>query len=512
MTTHPTDTTPAPLDALRRAAKRLHKAYERGDRQAVLQIRQWLGDKPALKHADFLHAVARERGFPSWPKLKVTVEAEGLSRAEARERFGRALLLGQKVWIERLLSQYPDLAAGHVHLACATYDVGAVRDALAADPKLATQTFGGRRPILHLCFSHWGRLGFGAPADALAIAQMLVAAGADVNDGTPSEPGSDHLLPVLYGAISHAQDADLVRYLLDEGANPNDNESLYHATEHRDLRALEMLLARGAVVAGTNAFFRAMDFDDLRAVEMMIAARADVNEGVSAHPSGPATEGLSALHHAAQRGVSVKMVEALVAHGAQLDVRRDGLTAYAVARIYGSDHVAEALAHAGVPQDMPPGVAALVAGQGPLDPATLPDEVRALACELAVWPDSLPRLKQLIAAGLEWDRPNRQGLTPVQMAGWSGLPDTMAFFLKMRPDLSHVNGYGGTLLSTIIHGSENAGPVEGQDHVACLELALKEGVAIPRPALRHAGREDVLAFLEDWAERYPGQVVDHGIA
>ncbi|MEM1235363.1 MAG: hypothetical protein AAGI10_00235 [Pseudomonadota bacterium] len=500
------------LEGLRREAKILGKAYEAGDRQARLQARQWLGDKSDLRHADFLHAVARERGFESWPRLKIAAQAQGLGRAAAQERLKQALFFGQKGWIERLLADQPDLTEGHFTLACATYDMAAVEQALAESPDLAVEAYGPRRPILHLCFSQWGRLGFGRPAEAVALAQVLVAAGADVNDGFPAEPGAAHLLPALYGAIDHARNLDLARWLLEAGADPNDNESLYHATEQRDLKALALLLEFGARVEGTNAPFRAMDFDDTRAVEMLLDGGWDPNEGVSDHPSGPAAVGLSAMHHAAQRLCGAPMFDLLVARGARLDTRRNGLGAYAVAKLYGNDEGAGALERLGAPTDIPPMLGRLVAGDGPIDPAHLPEEARSLACDLAGITEALPRLKTFIGAGLEWDRPDRSGLTPVQAAGWWGLPENMAFFLTMKPDLSHVNGYGGTLLSTIIHGSENAPEVANQDHVACLEMALKEGVALPEPAIRHAGREDVLACLQDWAERHPGQVVTHGIA
>ena len=500
------------LDSLRREAKLLHKAYDAQERQAVLQVRQWLGEKSDLKHADFLHAVAVERGFESWPKLKVAVEAKGLGRAAAQERLKRALFFGQKGWIERLLADWPDLTEGHFALQCATYDLGAVEQALGKDANLAVKAHGTRKPILHLCFSHWGRLGFGGPADAVEMAELLVNAGADVNDGFPFEQGATHMLSALYGAIDHAGNLDLARWLLEHGANPNDNESLYHATEQRDLKALELLLEFGARPEGTNAPFRAMDFDDLGAVEMLLDAGWDPNQGVSEHPSGPAAVGLSAMHHAAQRLCGAPMFELLAERGARLDVLRDGLGAYAVARLYGNEAGAEALARLGAPTQLPEALVHMLDGRGPIDPAQLPDEARSLAADLAGFTEALPRLKRLFEAGLEWDRPDRMGMTPVQGAGWWGLPENMAFFIEMKPDLSHVNGYGGTLLSTIIHGSENAPEVANQDHVACLEMALREGVAIPEPAIRHAGREDVLAFLEDWAERHPGQVVKHGIA
>jgi hypothetical protein len=66
-------------------------------------------------------------------------------------------------------------------------------------------------------------------------------------------------------------------------------------------------------------------------------------------------------------------------------------------------------------------------------------------------------------------------------------------------------------LSTIIHGSENNSMRGRRDHLTCLELALNEGVALPKHAIEMAGEPEVADFLADWAARYPGQVVEHGI-
>ena len=51
-----------------------------------------------------------------------------------------------------------------------------------------------------------------------------------------------------------------------------------------------------------------------------------------------------------------------------------------------------------------------------------------------------------------------------------------------------------------------------RDYLACLELALKAGVALPRRVPELAGDPDVAAFLADWAEAHPGQVVEGGVA
>ena len=146
-----------------------------------------------------------------------------------------------------------------------------------------------------------------------------------------------------------------------------------------------------------------------------------------------------------------------------------------------------------------------------IDPAKLPAAVRDIVRTILHLPGKLDHVKRLVAVGAEYDRPDSEGLTPVQVAGWEGLPDVLAYLLSQKPDLSHVNGYGGTLLSTIIHGSTNNPNREDRDYIGCLELALKAGVALPRRSVQVAGDPHVAAHLADWAETYPGQVVEHGI-
>jgi hypothetical protein len=142
-----------------------------------------------------------------------------------------------------------------------------------------------------------------------------------------------------------------------------------------------------------------------------------------------------------------------------------------------------------------------------VEPDRLAPAYADLIREILHLPGRLPHVQRLVAMGLPFDKPDDQGLTPVQIAGWEGLPEVMAYFLSLGPDLTHVNGYGGTLLSTILHGSENNPSKENRDYIACLERALEQGVPLPRQAIGFAGREDTRAFLEDWAEANPAQVV-----
>ena len=505
------------IDQLRRDAKSLRKAYDAGETLAHQRVRSQLAgrDIDALKHADFLHVIAREQGFGSWPRLVFAVETHGLDRAEKRQRLMLALLHGQTWRVERLLAESPDLAAGDLHLACALHDVQTVRTILETEPARANERVSDRSPLLWLAGSRWCHARPERRDDMLAIAELLLALGADVNDGVPMPEG--HQLSALYLAIGASDNMVLGEWLLARGADPNDNESLYHATELGHHEGLRLLLRYGARPAGTNAMLRAMDFDDIGAVRMLLEAGADPNE-YNAGPVGGETPWVwPAMHQAARRMSSGEMVELLLDSGGDPRRVHEGMTAHALARAYGNAAAVALFEARGLATPLSPVeqiLAAVADGDAAgrrLSQEDLPPAVSDLVRSMLHLPGKLPHVKRLIEAGLPFDKPDAEGLTPVQIAGWEGLPDVMAYFLSLGPDLTHVNGYGGTLLSTILHGSENNPDRKGRDHAACLRLALEAGVSLPKRAPQFAGVPELAAFLADWAEAHPEQVTEHGV-
>ncbi|MFZ5965317.1 ankyrin repeat domain-containing protein [Thalassococcus sp. BH17M4-6] len=504
------------FDHLRRDAKTLRRLYDARDPGALTRLRMYppRADPGHLKHADFLHVIAREQGFESWPKLKLAVETVGMDRAAKQQRLKIALYQGQGWVVEHLLSETPDLADGLFGLACALYDIDAVEAALARDPSLAVQAFGPRRPILHLAFSRWIKQRPELAPQMIAVAEALLAAGADVNDGYPVSPGSDHLLSALYGAIGHADNMVLGRWLLEHGADPNDGEALYHATELGHHEGLKLLLAHGADPHGTNALLRAMDFDDVAAVRLLLTHGAKADDYNDAEVGGEQPWVVPALHQAARRGSGPEMVKLLLENDADPGRVWKGATAYGFARVFGHAMLAREIEARGgaVPLSREETLLARAADgeESPgafIDPERLPPAYRDIIRDIVHLPDRLGQVQRLVALGVEYDRPDGTGVTPVQAAGWCGLPGMMAYLMGQRPDLAHVNDYGGTLLGTILHGSENNPDRAEGDYRTCLELALEAGVALPRRAIEMAGREDLAAFLADWAEAHPGQVV-----
>lgn len=504
-----------PLDTFRRSAKSLKAAHETGDGEARARVRAHLPRAGAdLKHADFLHVVARENTFVSWPAMKQTIEAMGLDRAQMLQRLKIALFNGQTGLVERFMAQDPHLAVGHFGLLCALYDVQSVRAMLTNEPSLATTLAGPVVPLVYLCKSRMHTVWPDRSADAVAIAEMLVAHGADVNAGHVETGGP---LSPLFWALGHAGHLALARWLLKNGATPNDGESLYHATELGHVDGLAMLLEHGADPKRTNALLRAMDFDNAQMVAMLLDAGADPNEGSDQWAKATGQTGATpALHHGAYRMNSGPVLDLLLDHGLDPDATWKGQSAYALARVYGNAALVRRMEARGLQtplsdiEDMLATAATGTVPEGYIDPAKLPERYRYILHDILHLPGKMAHLKALVAIGFEWDLPDKQGVTPVQMAGWNGLPDVMAYFLSLAPDLGHVNNHGGTLLGTILHGSENNPNRGSADYAGCLRLALEHGVALPRSAIAFAGNDDLRALMTQWAKDRPGQVVAHG--
>ncbi len=508
------------LDQLRRDAKALGKALTAGDKGAMLRVHGIVKTprNGVYKHADCLHVIARETGYATWSALKLAVETQGMDRAQKQGRLRWALYNGSAETVAYLLTQEPDLAGDQVPLLVALYDVNAMRRVLAQDPGAATREYPPRRPMCHLAFSRHIKTAPEKEGDMLAMADLLLAHGADVNDSFAFDPESDHRLSALYGAVGHADNMPLAEWLLDHGADPNDNESLYHSTELGHTDGLRMLLNHGADPKGTNALPRAIDFNSTDAVRLLLDHGADPNEGIAPHPSGEPSLVIPALHQTARRLASGEIARLLLDHGADPNAVSRGHTPYAFARVFGNRDVADVLEQAGVSTQLSETEALLArAADGVprpgdrIDMTALSEELTYLLGRLVWREGSLPHMQRLVEMGFDANLPDEMGMPPLHLAGWEGMADVTAFFLHQNPDLDHTNAYGGTLLSTIIHGSENCPQRAHRDHIDCARMALERGVPLPRKAPQFATRPEMSEFLADWAEAHPDQVAEHGV-
>ncbi len=196
-------------------------------------------------------ALARDYGFPSWAALKQEVEDRARTAEEnirlflekSVNRYGTDPANGKwgdyerddparGVLAARLLARHPEIARDSIHTAVAAHDIEAVGQFLSRNPSLARDRspFDGWTPLSRLAYA---RLPIAAvSAHALAIADLLLDAGADPNEGW-----NDAFTP-LVGIIGegegeqapHPLAAEFAKLLIARGADPSAPQALYNTS------------------------------------------------------------------------------------------------------------------------------------------------------------------------------------------------------------------------------------------------------------------------------------------
>lgn len=502
------------IEKLRAEAKKLKKAFASGDIDAAARLHAKLPNIEKPKHADFLHLLARENGFTSWPALKAATEAAQLDRTQKIKALERAVLNGSFLMLDRLFEQDPDLVDAHLGLQIAFARAAKVREAIEGDLSLANVLISERPPLCWLTYSKLVNRKPEIVTDQLAILDTLIAAGAEPNASIPAEPDSDHRLSALYGAIGHSQNLALAEALLKAGANPNDNESLYHATEMPTLDGVKLLFSHGAEVGRTNAFLRLLDIENPEGVKLFLANGADPNAPPYRHPSDEPAEARNALHHAIIRGRSAEIAALLLDAGVDTEMPFGNRSSYALARICGNRDIARLLKERDLDTQLTPAetfLAAIADIDDRKARATLethPDLWQDLShfdktrqTELAMRRECQPVLELMADLGFDINLQGESDMPPIHAAAWWGHAEIVEMYIARGANLDIENMFGGETLGTAIHGSANC-PARDEGDYERTVLALLNAGAVIRPDSGHLemGTDNISLLLESTLE------------
>jgi ankyrin repeat protein len=176
---------------------------------------------------------------------------------------------------------------------------------LQRDPARANAAdVNGMTALHYVAASRLGRIDPARAAGLARVAELLIAAGADVNAKVGDDP-----LPVIYFA---AGNPPVLRQLLANGASPAD--AMQPTLRNADYETAKHLLDAGADVKSPRASAWVAEFVH-RGLYMQ--ARWLIERGADANGC-TASDGRSALHWAAQRGASVEFAQFLLDHGADV--------------------------------------------------------------------------------------------------------------------------------------------------------------------------------------------------
>ena len=336
------------LEHLRHEARDLVRAAQAGDPAAVGRIRA-VSTAPTLAGAQL--ALAREYGFASWARLKTAVEARTTDLARQAEMFCEVSI---RDWTDRpvrMLAANPELAGYNFATAVILGDATRVRAEIARDPGLATRVDArtGWTALHAACASRWHRLDPARAVGLLAVARLLLDAGADPGGHAPGRPGRGGGWTPLRCAVAGAANPPVVALLLERGAVPNDHDLYLAEFGGDDHESLRLLLGRADDVAGMaeQALAAPLSLNDIEGVRLLLDAGADPRR-YRDDDGEPA----SAAYQAVRHGCSAELLELLLAHGAEPGrPGPDGRSPYTLARLQGRDDLADVLLRYGAADD-----------------------------------------------------------------------------------------------------------------------------------------------------------------
>ncbi len=496
------------LEHLKKQAKDLQRACESGDAAALTRVAAVLpkGRAGRVRLHDAQWTVAREYGFASWTEMRSFVEWSAVERANREQAmrlwfsyvYGGGNDAARPKLATRLLDRGAVRPGGDVWMACAMGDEAELRRAIEENPAWVKERGGpfGMTPLIAL--THSGLLRDARYAPAMErCAALLLNAGADVNETWIDATFPDSPLGALYGAAGKNHAPGMTRLLLERGADPNDNESLYHSVESADLSCTKLLLESGVRVDGTNALCRALDFDRIEAVRLLLEHGGDPN-----HPGYQ----ILPVFHGIRRGRSAAFFKLMLEHGLNLHVtHQHGMSPSRFAALFGLPEVAALLRVEGEePLSKEESFLAACTSANRAEATRLLKEMPGIfgtltEAQLRLLPDKasqgeLAAVKVMVEMG--WPVAARGGdwnASALNLAVFRGDAEMTAYLLDHGASWEERHGFGGNVMGTLGYGSSYE-PAEGGVCLACAELLVAHGM--PLPTEEYNFSEEVTEYFE----------------
>ena len=405
----------------------------------------------------------------------------------------------------RVLREHPAAFRGNPWVACAIGDIDVVSRAIAASASWAKEP-GGPLAMPPLVAVTHSRL-IAEPAlepGLVACAAALLEAGADVDSRWTNPAFPEWPQSALYGAAGVTHNVLMTRLLLDAGANPNDNESLYHSLKTAEPTITRLLIRAGARVTGTNALARVLDFDKLDELRLLLDNGGDANEK-------------PLVHHAILRGRSIEHVRALLDAGANpRAVNEHGVSLFRFAHALGRTDVVQLLRDAGVDEpldDAEQFVAACARGderEARAILARIPDIFSRLTImQLQAMPElastgNVDAVRTMLALGWPREIKTAWDATALNLAVFRGDAEMTELLLRNGADWRTRHGFNDTVIGTLAWASQSETIAEPapRDYVGCARALLAHGVPAPDPSAYTFSDEVSALFAAQPGARY----------
>lgn len=477
------------LEQLRQRAKELVKQFNAQDADAGARVQAHLprlAQTPseslfasALTLSEAQLVLARELGFPSWPRLKRHVEASAADQTAPVDAFKRAVQAGDSKKVRTLLRANPALKA-QIDAPLFSFDSPAIlaaasrRDRKTLDVLLENGADINAR-------SKWWAGGFGVlPHSDPEFGAYLIERGAKVDVWAAAGMNRlDRLQDLIeadpacvnarggdgQGPLHFAASIEGARILLDNGADIEMRDIDHDGTPAQWMAAdrpevCRYLLSRGAA----PDIFMAVQLGDLDLVKAVIERDPDSRHahlGQGQFTSGESNGGHIYLY-TLRNGKSPVNLAAELGHEQIYQFLLEGFTPTQklLAACFRADE---------------PHVRALLAEHPDLVKSLGPDEMRLIAD--AAWAHKTEGVALMLKVGFDIEARGDNSSTALNRAAVRGYADLIELLLAHGASLEAANEFGGKPLSACLWGAENFRDPKG-DYVRAVELLLAAGAPL----------------------------------